>query len=623
MLLQMRKLSRLFLGCLFTVSAVSVSAAPVVEDTVRYKISFDNAVHHEARVTATFTALGNVPLEAMMSRSSPGRYALHEFAKHVYGLEAYDSKGNRLAVERPNPHQWTVGGHDGTVKIVYTLFGNRADGTYAGIDASHAHLNIPAVFMWAKGLEQRPVSVKFNVPAGSGWKVATQLKQERGQNVFSAPHLQYFMDSPTELSNYTMRSEKIIDQGKEKVINLVMHHNGTEQEVDAYMKRTMQIVKEQQQIYGELPDFDYGEYTFLACYLPHVAGDGMEHRNSTILTSKRPLSTGADDNLGTVSHEFFHSWNVERIRPASLEPFDFTNANMSGELWLAEGFTSYYGDLAMVRSGNIPLKEYVAGLGSDLNYVLNSPGRNFFSAVEMSMQAPFVDAAVSIEPVNRINTYISYYSYGSVIGLALDLMMRSEIKNKATLDNLMRDLWVAYGKTAIPYSNEDVRATLIKTSGNEAFANNFFNSYIYGKEAAPYAGLLARAGILLRKAAPGQASLGNTRLSFTEGGVLLNSPALINSPLYKAGLAQGDLITAIDGKKIGSEADLKALLQQHKPGDTLDVEYNQLGRKKSTKLILAEEERLEAVLYEEAGMKLSKAMKDFRNKWLASKVLVK
>jgi predicted metalloprotease with PDZ domain len=623
MLLQMRKLSRLFLGCLFTVSAVSASAAPVAEDTVRYEVSFDNAVHHEAQVTATFTALGNAPLEAVMSRSSPGRYALHEFAKHVYGLEAYDSQGNKLTVERPDPHQWTVGGHDGTVKIVYTLFGNRADGTYAGIDASHAHLNIPAVFIWAKGLEQRPVRVQFNVPVGSGWKVATQLKQEREQNVFSAAHLQYFMDSPTELSNYTMRSEKIIDQSKEKVINLVMHHNGTEQEVDAYMKRTMQIVKEQQQIYGELPDFDYGEYTFLACYLPHVAGDGMEHRNSTILTSKRPLSTGADDNLGTVSHEFFHSWNVERIRPESLEPFDFTNANMSGELWLAEGFTSYYGDLAMVRSGNIPLKDYVAGLGHDLNYVLNSPGRNFFSAVEMSMQAPFVDAAVSIEPVNRINTYISYYSYGSVIGLALDLMLRSEIKNKVTLDNLMRDLWRAYGKTAIPYSNEDVRATLVKTSGNEAFANNFFNSYIYGKEAAPYATLLAQAGILLRKAAPGQVSLGNTRLSFTEEGVLLNSPALINSPLYKAGLSQGDLITTINSKEVENEDQLKALLQQHKPGDTLNVEYNQLGQQKTARLVLAEEERLEAVLYEDAGMKLTKKMQDFRSKWLGSRQSVK
>ncbi len=143
----------------------------------------------------------------------------------------------------------------------------------------------------------------------------------------------------------------------------------------------------------------------------------MEHRNSTIVTSTRSLADGADRNIGTVSHEFFHCWNVERIRPQSLEPFNFEDANMSGELWFAEGFTSYYDDLTLTRAGLIAQEDYIKGLTGTFNYVWNSPGRQFFNPIEMSYQAPFVDAARSVDDINRDNTFISYYSYGSMLGL--------------------------------------------------------------------------------------------------------------------------------------------------------------------------------------------------------------
>src|SRR5690606_4745844 len=142
------------------------------------------------------------------------------------------------------------------------------------------------------------------------------------------------------------------------------------------------VVAEQIAVFGEPPDFDYGTYTFIADYLPWVAGDGMEHRNSTILTSTRPLATGALANLGTLSHEFFHTWNVERLRPKSLEPFDFERANMSPDLWLAEGFTSYYDDLTIRRAGLMSNDDLARTLSGMLNTVINMPGRRFFSPVE-------------------------------------------------------------------------------------------------------------------------------------------------------------------------------------------------------------------------------------------------
>src|SRR5690554_311289 len=157
-----------------------------------YTISFENRFQNEAEITAVFKDLNPQTLEIRMSRTSPGRYALHEFAKNVYGVKAFDSEGNELEITRPNPHQWNVSGHDGTVRFEYTLFANRGDGTYAQVDETHAHLNIPATFAWARNYEHRPIEVTFNVREDLNWKVATQLKHLE-ENTYYAPDLYYFM----------------------------------------------------------------------------------------------------------------------------------------------------------------------------------------------------------------------------------------------------------------------------------------------------------------------------------------------------------------------------------------------------------------------------------------------
>ena len=142
---------------------------------IAYHISFPNAAHHEAEISMTLTGVPDGPLAVRMSRTSPGRYSLHEFAKNVYRVRATDSAGHALDISRPDPHQWDIHGHDGTVTVRYTLYGDRADGTYAQIDASHAHLNIPATFMFARDLHNWPITVTFEPPADSNWKVASQL----------------------------------------------------------------------------------------------------------------------------------------------------------------------------------------------------------------------------------------------------------------------------------------------------------------------------------------------------------------------------------------------------------------------------------------------------------------
>lgn len=557
------------------------SAFLYAQDKITYQISFENAVHHEANITILFSDLPAGDLRIRMSRSSPGRYAVHEFAKNVYGFSAHDGEGNSLAVSRPNPHEWIVSGHTGTVTVSYTLFANHGDGTYSQIDETHAHLNIPATFAYAPDYDDIPIEIEVNPRDDLSWKVATQLKP-LGENRFYAPDLQYFMDSPIEVSNHRMESFTVGNGTDAPSIRFALHQENGYQGFESYIEKVKAIVLDQLQVFGELPDFDFGTYTFLACYAPNVDGDGMEHRNSTVLTSVRSLSQGGQEwNIGTVAHEFFHAWNVERIRPASLEPFDFEDANLSGELWFAEGFTSYYTNLTLCRAGLMSQKDYVARLGGLLSYVINSPAREFFNPIEMSYQAPFVDAATSVDQVNRENTFISYYSYGNVLGLALDLSLRRMDSGKS-LDGYMKLVWETYGKKEIPYSIENLKSLLASYSSAD-FAEQYFSDYIYDSKVPDFESIFKDFGVRLTRANPNRAYLG-ARMSVQDNKWILASNPEKGSALYLAGFSKGDEIVSIDGQAIGGKVGAEDLMSGLQPGQTVKVRYRRYGKPGSKEL---------------------------------------
>jgi len=581
--------------------ALSPSAKAQVSSV--YTISFENAVHHEAVIHATFKDLGTDEIEFRMSRSSPGRYALHEFAKNVYKVKVTDSKGKVLVATRPDPYAWKVTGHDGTIKVSYTLFANRCDGTYSQIDESHAHLNMPATFMYVPVLSSNEMEVSVSVRDDLDWKVATQLKHLK-DNTFYAKDLQYFMDSPIEISNHSIRSFKVDEQ----TINFVLHHKGTDAELDTYFEKVKKVVLQQRAVYGELPSFDYDEYTFLACYVPNASGDGMEHRNSTVLSSSQNLIDSAFGGISTVSHEFFHCWNVERIRPKSLDPFNFDSANMSGELWFAEGFTSYYDKLILVRSDLMDEEKYLKTLSKYFNYVWNSSGRQFFNPIEMSYQAPFVDAATSVDPVNR-NTFISYYSYGSMLGLALDLSLRGQGLN---LDDYMRLVWNTYGKSEKYYTLEDLQETL-KTYAGKELADDFFGQYIYKSEMPDYEQLFESVGILMQKEND-EVYLGIS----LEAQKITNYPSF-DSPAYNAGLTKGDEIIQIGSYVLSDSLHLKEILELHEPGDSEDFSFERFGELKHTKVTFQSNPNYALSLYEKSNMKLDKKAKKRREDWLKAK----
>jgi predicted metalloprotease with PDZ domain len=272
---------------------------------IYYTISFPNAVHHEAEILLTIPQAPGGALKVHMSRSSPGRYATHEFGKNIYNLRATGADNVPLVVKQLEGDFYEIQGTTETVKISYTLFANWTDGTYASVDASHAHLNMPATILWAEGQDERPIRVQFNDADKYGWKVATQLKSE-GDNVYSAPNLQYLMDSPTELSAYKVNSWTVDNNGKPEKINLSTHSDDSQAVIDNFAKMVQKMVLEEKAVFGELPVYDNGEYTFLQDVHPTTSGDGMEHRNSTIIVQPAPKVEGLESRLiGTFRTSFF------------------------------------------------------------------------------------------------------------------------------------------------------------------------------------------------------------------------------------------------------------------------------------------------------------------------------
>jgi predicted metalloprotease with PDZ domain len=630
---------RLFFSLVMAGSILAATAAQTRTPVV-YHVTFPQAEHHWLQVEVTWTGLGNAPLQARMSRSSPGRYAVHEFAKNVFSVEAFNGNGQKLSYTRPNVDEWDIAGHDGTVRIVYKLFGDHADGTYLGVDTTHAHLNMPAAFMWAVGHDNDAMRVTFVPPDGSNWKVGTQLFATQDPFTFTAPNLQYFMDSPTELSDFVMSTFSVPNTDSTPAnFRLVVHGDAAQTDVDELAKLVGRLVREQMAVYGEFPKYEPGYYTFLLDYSPWGYGDGMEHRNSTSI-SGRGMSIrtpqGRLSALGTISHEFFHNWNVERIRPVGLEPFDFTRENITCCLWLAEGFTQYYGPLLLARAGlPSPAANPPVSAG---NAIITGPGRAVRSAVQMSEYGPFADAARSVDETDRNRTFISYYSYGAALALALDLSLRERSDGKQSLDDYMRLLWTRHGKpggpapglVGKPYSLKDIRDLLAELTGNRQFADDFFDKYVEGRDLPDYVTLLRGIGYVLRPARPDAGWIGNVQvqevpeglrvgIAPTGGGDTNVFPVAFDTPLYKAGVDEDDVITKIDDQAPTLAA--WRAIGQRRPGDRITLVVKRRdGKLVSTTATLQADPAVQVVTVESTGGVPTDAQKAMRDAWLATRV---
>ena len=603
---------------LFTLLALCCILQPVLAQRLSYIVSFPNLAHHEAQVELIASDLTGRNFQFRMSRSSPGRYATHEFGKNIYDVKAFDQTGKPITVNRIDGDIYEVSRGSSYIRLQYTLYGNYADGTYVGIDPTNIHFNMPGAFLWLKGAENVPITIHFNIPPEWHWTVATQLQPTGDSLTFLARNFQYFMDCPTKIGALRYRNWDVTNpDGKTYHFRIALDGSGDDTTFSTFSEKVQKIVRQAQAVYGETPAYDYGAYTFLASINPYVHGDGMEHRNSTMISI--PIAFHGDDRLLDVfAHEFFHCWNVKRIRPKTLEPFNFEKSNMSYELWFAEGFTQYYGDLLVERAGFLRDTDYVkrtvAGL---VNTKINTPGARSYSPVQASEEAVFTDAGVAVDKTNFPNIFTSYYPYGGSIALALDLTLRSRF-NK-TLDDFMTAAWKKFGKPEIPYNVSGLQDVLAGVTGDKKFADEFFEKYINGHDRIDYDMLLAPAGFTLKKSDAGKAWIGNTQRFSEKEGLIIETNTLRGTPLYDAGLDIDDKILAIDNQDTRTLADLSTVLGKLHPGAPAPIRYLHRGEEKKGTITVQENPAVSVITFEQAGQPVTPAIQQFRKSWLGAK----
>jgi predicted metalloprotease with PDZ domain len=314
-----------------------------------------------------------------------------------------------------------------------------------------------------------------------------------------------------------------------------------------------------------------------------------------------------------MAHEFFHQWNVERIRPLSLEPFSFEHETQSNDLWFAEGVTSYYTGLSIRRAGLLTDEEYASQLTRTINAVLHSPGREMYSAEEMSSKAPFMDRASAWDRTNSANTFISYYTWGSAIGLALDLSLRSEFD--LTLDDFMRLMWDQHGAKEIPYTSDDLKKQLTTLTVSASFTENFFGSFIEGHQAADYKSLLKNAGFVVRLKDSNGVFL-RTEFEDSDSEVTVSRAPVRGASLFNSGLDLGDRLISIDDMRMSSAAYAREYLLSKRPGDQIRLEFLHRGLTRIEDVDLLSDPSLEVVSFENSGIPTSAEHESFRASWL-------
>jgi len=542
--------------------------------------------------------LKDKPLQLQMARWSPGRYGVFDFAKNVQEVHAAAGDGSKLQVTRVNDQTWSVeplGSRRLTVS--YKVFGNDLDGTFSQLDPRHANYNGGSIFMYVVGHKPDPVKLEINAPPG--WKIVNGRTERPGQTTWQFPNWDILIDTPTEIGpDWTQDTFDV--NGKK--YHVMVHSFGAEGgKRPALVKDIEKIVRAEVGMWGP-PEFE--EYTFLIHFAADDhSGDGMEHLTSTQIIQPGALGEPGvyESTLETVAHEFFHVWNVKRLRPLELGPWDFTRPANTRGLWVAEGFTNYYENLMMHRAGLRDDKKFLEKEATTISRVEYYPGNRLMSAEESSLSAPFIDGAQHVQATNLRNTAISYYPKGELIGMVLDLLVRGRSKGKASLDDVMRDMYEefylkspnnSYYLRGRGYQTEDLQRVLSRRAG--ADFSDFFKRHIRGVETLPYDEAFSQVGLRLVKTAKEPVDAG-LWIEFQDRKAIV-SVVMNNSPAGDAGLQAKDQIVSLAGTNVGE--DWQKTLARFKPGDSVPVTVKRDRQTIKANLVLRQPERFDYKIQE-------------------------
>ena len=536
----------------------------------------------EVDVSIKRTANGPTEENLIMPVWTPGSYLVREFARHVQDFAATDAAGQPLKWEKIDKNTWRIATNGAREwRATYRVYANELSVRTSELNSGHAFWNSANLLMYLDGFLQSPATVRVLAP--DVWKVATGLPAVPGQrNTFRAENFDVLYDSPFEVSNF----KTLVFNVKGIPHRIVIDGEGN-YDPERMRRDVQKIVETQIELMGgEIP---YRDYTFIL-HLRSDAGGGLEHANSTALgyprfgfriergdrsTSASPAATGVATRdyrgfLGLVSHEFFHLWNVKRIRPDALGPFDYTKENYTKVLWVAEGVTDYYADVTLRRAALISENEFLTAAARGIQQLQNTPGRH-----EQSVEDSSFDTWIKFyrQDENSINSQISYYDKGAILGLLLDLEIRKRTDGAKSLDDVMRYLYAEFFKKNRNYSPADFQKACELAAG--ATLEDFFSKFVRGTSELNYNAALETVGLRLDTGEITGAAGSLERVYFgadviQDADRLLVRRVYAGSPAYEQGLNAGDQILALDNVRVTREF-FNARIAEKKPGDLINL----------------------------------------------------
>lgn len=536
---------------------LSVGMTAKSQVKIGFEVSFKEPQAHYAEVEMNISGLAKDYVDVKMPVWAPGSYLVREFSKSVEGFSA-TANGKAVRYEKVRKNAWRVySAKAANIKIKYRLYAFEVSVRTSFIDDSHAFLSSTGVFMYPDGLLKQPSTVKI-IPFHTWNKVSTGLEPVAGQAfTYTAANFDILYDSPIEVGN-----QDVFEFTASGVKHEVAMYGGGNYDKERLKVDMAKIVAQGTAIYGENPN---KHYTFIVHNFS-TGGGGLEHLNSTVLGASRNAygsKASYTGFLNLVAHEYYHLWNVKRLRPIALGPFDYDNENYTTNLWVAEGFTAYYENKLMRRAGFISDAEFVSQLVTAVNNVSNTPGAKVQSVAEASY-----DAWIKLYRPNEnsANTTVSYYAKGEVLGILMDIEIAQATQGAKSLDDVMSAMYNQYyKKLKRGYTDAEFKAMVEQVSGKSF--TEFWDKYVNGTGPIEYEKYFGYAGIRVRDENAGK-SIPYLGLSSkkTEGRIMVSGIAR-NSSAWVAGVNVNDELISVDGVPVESSIDLA----ERKVGDALTI----------------------------------------------------
>lgn len=526
------------------------AATPEIAYTVAMTKPATHLIEVEMRLK---WAAGPQTVDLKMPVWTPGSYLVREYARHVQDLAVKTAAGQALAWRKINKNTWTVDTKGAAnIVVTYRVYSNELTVRTNELNDEHAFWNNGALLLFPKDQLKAPSTVTVK-PYGN-WKIATGLPKVAGQtNVFRAENFDVLYDSPFEVSDFAETTFTV--QGKPHRIVITGEGN---YDLRQMAKDVAKIAEEGYKIFGEFP---FDDYTFIVNLR---GGGGLEHLNSTALQWNRFGFKPQGRYMGflnLVAHEYFHLWNVKRIRPDALGPFDYENENYTKLLWVAEGMTSYYESVLLRRAGLITDRDFLDGKAGMIEQLQARPGR-----FETSLEEASMDAWIKYyrQDENSVNNQISYYDKGDIVSMMLDVTIRTASGGAKSMDDVLRHLYNEHYKKGKNYTPEDLQRICEMMAGKSL--DDFFSKYVRGEAEIDYDSIMKGIGVRTNVSEPGKnrAYIGADLAE--EAGRLTIRSVPADTPAYEQGLNTGDQIVAIDGYR-ASQTFMQSYLGEKKPNE--------------------------------------------------------